>query len=151
MAIAYAVGDGWCDDFSNNVQCNFDGGDCCSNDVKTDWCIDCLCLEPGLSTIQSTTLSTTVTANPPTAFTTNNYPGEFYLYCLSFNLRKCKTSVLSNNLTLDCPTQYQFWIGDGYCDDESNVIGCGFDGGDCCLQTVATDFCTECKCLETGC
>ena len=24
------------------------------------------------------------------------------------------------------------WRGDGYCDDENNNYGCGYDGGDCC-------------------
>ena len=38
------------------------------------------------------------------------------------------------------------WIGDGYCDDQNNVEGCQFDGGDCCIQPLVTDYCTECEC-----
>ena len=42
----------------------------------------------------------------------------------------------------------QGWIGDGYCDDINNNVGCNFDGGDCCGANVNTDYCTECLCLE---
>ena len=27
------------------------------------------------------------------------------------------------------------WVGDGYCDDNNNVAGCWYDGGDCCNST----------------
>ena len=39
-------------------------------------------------------------------------------------------------------------IGNGYCDDENNNDECNFDGGDCCLDNVLTDYCTKCQCLE---
>ena len=39
------IGDGNCDDGNNNQQCNFDGGDCCGPDVKTDYCTECICRE----------------------------------------------------------------------------------------------------------
>ena len=38
-------GDGLCDDFNNNPGCDFDGGDCCGDDVVTDYCAKCECLE----------------------------------------------------------------------------------------------------------
>ena len=38
--------------------------------------------------------------------------------------------------------------GDGYCDDDNNVCGCDWDGGDCCLSDLNTDDCTECECLD---
>ena len=41
------------------------------------------------------------------------------------------------------------WIGDGYCDDENNIIECNFDGGDCCTDTEHT-HCTECLCKTNG-
>ena len=28
------------------------------------------------------------------------------------------------------------WSGDGFCDDESNIEECDFDGGDCCEDVV---------------
>ena len=41
------IGDGYCDDISNNLACDYDGGDCCGSNVNTDWCTVCQCLEGG--------------------------------------------------------------------------------------------------------
>ena len=46
-----------------------------------------------------------------------------------------------------CLSPYPQYIGDGWCFDENNNAGCGFDGGDCCGQDVKTAYCSECKCL----
>ena len=41
----YYVGDNFCDDSNNNLQCHFDGGDCCLfNQVDLTYCTDCYCL-----------------------------------------------------------------------------------------------------------
>ena len=37
------VGDGYCDDDFNNEECNWDGGDCCGDNVNTQWCSNCKC------------------------------------------------------------------------------------------------------------
>ena len=50
-------GDGWCDDENNNAGCEYDGGDCCGENVKTTYCQECQCLDPGYS-------STTTTSTP---------------------------------------------------------------------------------------
>ena len=39
------VADGFCDDDTNNLACNFDGGDCCGFEVLEDYCDDCNCHE----------------------------------------------------------------------------------------------------------
>ena len=36
------IGDGYCQDETNNAECNYDGGDCCVN-VKTNFCSECAC------------------------------------------------------------------------------------------------------------
>ena len=36
------IGDSYCNDESNNANCNYDGGDCCVN-INTDYCSDCTC------------------------------------------------------------------------------------------------------------
>ena len=46
-----------------------------------------------------------------------------------------------------CSSPIPHLIEDGYCDDENNNAGCGFDGGDCCGPDVKTLYCTECECL----
>ena len=38
-------------------------------------------------------------------------------------------------------------ISNGYCNDETNVAECGFDGGDCCGSCINTDFCENCTCI----
>ena len=37
------AGDGWCDDGTNNQECNYDGGDCCGSNVNTEYCSECQC------------------------------------------------------------------------------------------------------------
>ena len=37
------VGDGYCNDETNNDECKFDGGDCCGTCVNKHRCADCLC------------------------------------------------------------------------------------------------------------
>jgi hypothetical protein len=38
------IGDGFCDDFNNNIACNYDDGDCCGwSSVKNNFCIICAC------------------------------------------------------------------------------------------------------------
>ena len=39
------AGDGFCDDINNNLDCNYDGGDCCGSNVNTLFCTECQCLE----------------------------------------------------------------------------------------------------------
>ena len=39
------VGDGYCDDECNVENHDFDGGDCCGDDVETWFCTECACLE----------------------------------------------------------------------------------------------------------
>ena len=42
------------------------------------------------------------------------------------------------------------FIGDNYCDDINNNLGCNYDGGDCCGPNVNKAFCQECLCLTDG-
>ena len=39
------VGDGYCNDETNNLHCNFDGGDCCYTFVVKSFCSECRCLD----------------------------------------------------------------------------------------------------------
>ena len=45
--MASFIGDGVCDDALNKVECNFDAGDCCGLNVKTEFCDECQCLYNG--------------------------------------------------------------------------------------------------------
>ena len=43
------VANGYCNDETNNAACMYDGGDCCVN-VNTDNCLECQCLGGGVLT-----------------------------------------------------------------------------------------------------
>ena len=38
-------GDNYCDDENNHPGCEYDGGDCCGDNVNTQYCSACECLE----------------------------------------------------------------------------------------------------------
>ena len=38
-------------------------------------------------------------------------------------------------------------VGNGICNDETNIADCGYDGGDCCGNCVVTEHCENCACL----
>ena len=54
------IADGYCDDINNNVDCIFDGGDCCGSNVNTLYCTECLCLEGEEGGNGGTTTSSTI-------------------------------------------------------------------------------------------
>ena len=39
----YTIGDGVCNDETNNEGCSYDGGDCCGSNVITQYCTECIC------------------------------------------------------------------------------------------------------------
>ena len=41
----FLKGDNYCHDENNNCGCEWDGGDCCGDNVNTQWCSACECLE----------------------------------------------------------------------------------------------------------
>ena len=111
------IGDAFCDDINNNMECSYDGGDCCGPNVNTQYCTNCSCLDPnGGNGGSSTTTAASTTTNPTTAGGCNSG-----------------------------------WIGDNYCDDINNNMGCSYDGGDCCDSCgsgVNTQWCSVCACLD---
>ena len=57
-------------------------------------------------------------------------------------------SLLKKKCILECQLEA---IADGKCQDELNVPECGFDGGDCCMTNIVTDYCQKCHChMVTG-
>ena len=49
---------------------------------------------------------------------------------------------------IECPGDLPTLVGDGYCDDVTNTADCNYDGGDCCLDAIQTNFCFNCICLD---
>ena len=38
-------------------------------------------------------------------------------------------------------------VHNGFCNDETNIAACGYDGGDCCGHNVNLDHCYQCNCF----
>ena len=115
------IGNGLCNDEANTEDCNYDNGDCCGACKNTDHCTDCLCHEE----------------------TTLDFSCKKYLAFKSFGKWKYNYSC-----QIGCESDKTNWIGDGYCDDVTNNVGCLFDGGDCCGTNVNTQYCDNCQCHE---
>ena len=90
------IGDGFCDDLTNNKECEYDGGDCCGDYIDKTYCSQCTCIS-GIS---------------------------------------------------DEGCHYASLVGNGWCNDETNVQEYNFDVGDCCGSFVLKFYCFECKCLN---
>ena len=132
-------GDGYCDDVNNHKDCDYDGGDCCGENVKKSYCNICECLDPYYKC--------EFPQNQGDGFCDDGNNKYDCLWdggdCCGDNVKKeyckiceCKTCEFS-----------QFWK-DGFCDDGNNNMGCQFDGGDCCGPNVNTNYCKICECLQ---
>ena len=51
-------------------------------------------------------------------------------------------------MNIVCESPYPQYSGTGYCIDQNNNKACDYDGGDCCLPTGNTEYCTLCICHE---
>jgi hypothetical protein len=38
-------------------------------------------------------------------------------------------------------------VGNGFCNDETNIAACNYDSGDCCGSCVLIEYCSNCDCL----
>ena len=91
----------------------------------------------GIVIATTTTTTTTTTATTTANTTTINYK----------NITMTVYDFTSTPNPFICETK---WIGDGICDDETNVFKCGFDDGDCCLNEIVDTNCHECICHISG-
>ena len=70
-----------------------------------------------------------------------------YKYCKQC---KCKDATFVAPAPSKCKSSCgrPKWKGDNNCDDENNVCGCDWDGGDCCGVKNNYKYCSECKCKD---
>ena len=100
------IGNGYCNDMTNNIQCEWDGGECCGDNVIVNaWhCTLCECLDPtyGSTTTTIITTTTTTATTTTTTTTTTNVPGNMLKFSkfINFNLHKF-LSFLSGVCTMD--------------------------------------------------
>ena len=136
------IGDSFCDDINNHMDCSYDGGDCCGCNSKTGWCTECQCLDPNGLLTDAVSIGT-------------NFCDDIYnnVDC-SYDGGDCCGVNANTNYCTECQCLDPSggcntgWIGDNYCDDINNRMDCSYDGGDCCGCNVNTEWCTECQCLD---
>ena len=113
------IGDGICHDHLNHMHCNYDGGDCCLQNIDTSACSTCACLSDDICKLPQTN----------------------HAIKLEYNL------LMISILVVEESCSNKWYIGDLQCEDENNHKNCLFDGGDCCLGSFGYYFlCGECIC-----
>ena len=159
-------GDGFCDDDNNHCGCDWDDGDCCGG--KTNYCSDCLCLDPDVdSTCSGGCGAPDYTGDLFCDDNNNNCgcdwdggdccgdsgKGKQYSYC-----DDCACLDPDDTSTGECGASCgaSNFVGDGFCDDGNNNCGCDWDKGDCCGKSGKAkqfDYCDDCACLDpsAGC
>ena len=114
------INDGFCDDECNFPHHNYDGADCCLPVVL----------------------------------------GYYFSYCSKcFCYQDCSkqhftqecfepdTNYINTTIQPECSNWN--WIKDGFCDDVCNFPQFGYDGGDCCLETLVSTYCSDCFCYQS--
>ena len=87
------------------------------------------CFEDGFQTLSKKFTSTIAQIDYKTS-----------IYILVAKWANCSSeSILQEDLV-------PYFLGDGFCDDNLNILACEYDLGDCC--SGGKDFCVQCECLE---
>ena len=136
------VKDGFCNDETNNPDCNYDGGDCCGSCVVTKHYSKCQCL----GRVAGIELSSPSIGDGYCQDGNNNkacnYDGGD---CCSLNINSehCTECICHHQET--CAAGNHPLVGDGYCQDETNNGACNYDGGDCCVNAdlIANGICND--------
>eukprot|EP00752_Nemacystus_decipiens_P007555 g6749.t1 len=164
--VAANIGNGQCDEALNVPSCGYDGGDCCScTCLSSDEhsCADNVfnCLYPGCDDAPTLIEEATCVeewlgdggCDSSQSGASCGYDGGDCCECTCVD-----GPVYSCGITgFDCQDPACFdpavvaefpnctadWIqiGDGFCNSDTNVASCGYDGGDCC----------PCSCLGSAC
>ena len=133
------VGDGYCNDETNNQQCNYDQGDCCGSCVNTNHCIECDCIG-NFTNNQATNPSIgNGFCEDDTNTVACSYDGGDC--CFDVNFKLCTECI--------CYCQNVELVGNGFCNDVTNNALCNYDGDDCCVN-VNDLYCSECMCYIGG-
>ena len=140
------VGDKVCNDETNNVECNYDGGDCCLFNLNTYYCSECICYDQGTCAAGLYPLIGDGICNDETNNAECHYDdGDCCLSetktdhcseCICYGQETCMAGII--------PTS----VGDGICNDETNNMECNYDGGDCCKVPINKDQCFNCECIS---
>ena len=141
----FLIGDEFCNDLTNNVECNYDGGDCCV-DINNEFCTDCTCyLIENCAAGFTPSVVGDGFCNDETNSANCNYDGGD---CCGYTVNTdfCSDCICHFNET--CAAGTHPLVGDGFCNDETNNENCNYDGGECCSTCTSTSKCAECACLS---
>mgnify|MGYP001295753375 CR=1 FL=1 len=143
------IGNGFCNDETNNPDCNYDGGDCCVVNANTNSCSDCVCHLIETCAAGYHPLVGNGFCNDGTNIAECDYDdGD----CCGYNITSehCTECTCFHQETCLAEVTHAF-VGDGVCNDETNIAGCDYDVGDCCGYNINSEHCNECTCfhLET--
>ena len=146
------VGTGFCNDETNNPDCNYDGGDCCTTNANTTACSECACHFLETCAAGYHPLVGDGVCNDETNNAECDYDGGDCCPnpdLIANGVCNDENDVVECNYDGGdcCPNSYM--VGDAICHDETNHLGCNYDGGDCCVN-VNTDSCSDCNCLGGG-
>ena len=64
---------------------------------------------------------------------------------ITIEIGNVQTDIIAGSNSSGCP----FWdiTGDGFCDDEANIVECGYDLKDCCEMGNDRTLCEDCFCF----
>ena len=132
------IGNGFCNDETNNAEGNYDGGDCCGTSVNTKYCSDCKCYKVAcFSGIPHPMVGDGI-CNDETNNPECNYDGGDCCGSCVFKQYCSDCECLGGDNTgngVSSPS-----IGDGFCHDDNNIADCNYDGGDCCGPDISCKY-----------
>ncbi len=140
-----AVGNGRCNDFANNKECGYDGGDCCSEESNYDYCFECACIladaGDSLAFLQE---FIDIYSRCPYSYLEAIGDG----FCQpELNIKDCDFDggdCIKPIKQASCPFVN---IPNQRCDDKLNIFECNYDNGECCGHADLT-YCDECLCKD---
>ena len=138
------VGNGFCNDETNNPDCNYDGGDCCVVNANTESCSECFCHLIETCAAGYHSLVGNGFCNDDTNIAECDYDGGDCCGCVVTEY--CEDCACLGNITSSEITNP--FVGNSLCNDELNNLNCNYDGGDCCGYNINSEHCTECTCFH---
>ena len=133
------IGNGYCNDETNDAENNYDGGDCCGYNVNKEYCIVCECHIEGTCLARAHPLVRDRYCNDETNIAVCGYDGGDC--CGSCVIKKYCSECACLSGASNALHYYNRLLVNGFCNDETltNNLECTYDGGDCCLLNLDTD------------
>ena len=155
------TGNARCEESCNQLQYQFDKGDCCLPQINDEHCIDCICHQDKQR--HDSSLCTLNMIGDGFCDKSCNHEGQKFDgfdCCLDYinakhscsciktdspldTCKHCKCHLDLSFHKLDCPVNM---IQDGKCHEECNIEYFDYDGLDCCLEAINDIKCQDCIC-----